>query len=876
MLRIASLALILSSCFVSGAGAANAVEGDDRVVFERHVRPILKAHCFQCHGEAEELAGGLDLRLRRFIVKGGDSGPALAAGKPVDSLLHERVVAEEMPPGDMKLAPKQVALIERWIAQGAKTVGPEPEQIGSGLLITDDDRNFWAFRPIRRPEVPVVDRPELVRTPIDAFLLKRLHTEGLSFSPEADKRTLLRRAWFDLVGLPPTPEEVVRFLADEEPDAYERMIDRLLASPRYGERVGRHWLDVAGYADSEGYTESDSVRNYAYKYRDYVIRSCNDNQPFDEFVHEQLAGDEMTPPPVGDPTREQVEKLVATGYLRMAPDGTGAGGVDQTAARNQVVADTVQIVTTSLMGLTVGCAQCHHHRYDPIPHEDYHRIRAIFEPAYDWKNWRAPNARRFSLFREADRRRAAEIEADAAKIDAERTKKQKEYIQRTLEKELAKLSEEIRATVRKARETPGKDRTAEQKQLLKEHPSVNVSAGSLYLYDRKAADDLKRIAAQAAKVRTRKPVEDFVRALTEVPGKVPTTHLFDRGDPGQPKQPITPGGLTVLASFGSVDIAADDPSLPSTGRRLAFARRLTDGEHPLTARVFVNRVWLGHFGSGIVGTPGDFGALGERPAHPELLDWLAREFMESGWDRKRLHRLIMTSTAYRQSARRDERLDSIDPDNRLYGRMSVRRLQAEVLRDSILAVSGKLNLGLYGPPIPVKEDGVGQIVIGIENKNGENRPGAEIPLHGEEFRRSLYVQVRRSRPLAVLDAFDIPAMTPNCDARTSSTVTPQALLLLNSEFIAKQSGFIAKRVHHAVGSDARAQARLAWRLTFAKEASDVQLDEAVEFLAQQAERFRSQPTNSAKKPADRPDPRRQALASFCQALIASNEFLYVD
>ncbi|MCH7686555.1 MAG: DUF1549 domain-containing protein, partial [Planctomycetes bacterium] len=379
---------------------------EKKLTFERDIRKILKTHCFQCHGEKQEPEGELDLRLRRLIVKGGESGPALVAGNLKESLIYQRILDGEMPPGDMKVSKAELAVIKRWISSGAKTARPEPESISPGILITEEDRSFWSFQPIRRPPVPRVKHAESVRNPVDAFLLERLEERGFTFSPEADKQTLIRRATFDLLGLPPTPGEVEQFLADDSQHAYDRLIERLLKSPHYGERWGRHWLDVAGYADSEGYTNEDPVRNDAYKYRDYVIRSLNADKPFDQFIQEQLAGDEMVDYPYNNLSADEVEKLVATGFLRTSPDGTGVGSVDQKTARNQVMADTIQIVSSSLLGLTVNCAQCHDHRYDPIQQSDYYRLRAIFEPAYDWKNWRTPAGRRISLYTDADREKS--------------------------------------------------------------------------------------------------------------------------------------------------------------------------------------------------------------------------------------------------------------------------------------------------------------------------------------------------------------------------------------------------------------------------------------------------------------------------------------
>ncbi len=868
MARLLCLSLIVGL-------AGNVVAGEPAAAlpsFESSVRPLFKVYCLECHGEGEKLRGSLDLRLRRLVVEGGDSGPAVVPGKPSESLLYQRVRDGEMPPGKKKLSPAEVEMIERWIGAGARVERPEPASLAKGVHIAPEDRAFWAFQPVRSSPIPAVRTPERIRNPIDAFLLAPLPERGLRFAPEADRRTLIRRATFDLHGLPPTPEEVDAFLADAAPDAYERLIDRLLASPRYGERWGRHWLDVAGYADSEGYTQEDSVRAYAYKYRDYVIRSLNADVPFDQFIREQIAGDEMVRPPYRDLSPSDLDKLIATGFLRTAPDGTGAAGVDQNIARNQVLSDTIKIVSTSLLGLTVGCAQCHNHKYDPIPQTDYYRLRAIFEPAYNVKSWRPPAARRISLYSDADRQKAAQIEAEAVRIDQERQKKQQQHIEATFVKQLAKVPEPMREKARTAHDTPPPKRTAEQQRLLKEYPNLNVTAGSLYLYDSAAAAELKALADKAATVRAKKPVEDFVRALTEIPGQVPVTHVFHRGDPDQPRQVVAPGGLTVLDDLplSTTPLAGASGLSPTTGRRSAFARWLTDPRHPLTARVIVNRVWMHHFGRGIVGTPGDFGKLGERPTHPELLDWLAHQFIRGGWRLKELHRQIMTTSAYRQSSQRDADAARLDPDNRLLGRMSVRRLEAEAIRDGILSISGSLCLKMFGEPVPVRENDVGQVVIGKGMKDLARGTTVAAPLPaGEVHRRSIYVQVRRSLPLGILEAFDAAPAEPNCERRNSSTVTPQALLLMNNDFLVEQSQAFAARLLREAGNDPRAQVIRAWRLTFAADPTTNEVSDALTFLAQQTERFRA----AATKPGDPP---RQALATFCQALLSSNRFLYVE
>jgi mono/diheme cytochrome c family protein len=883
----------LATIFSAGTNSRAAAPVANAISFERDVRPILKAHCFQCHGEGEKLKGGLDVRLRRSLVRGGEHGPAITPGQPEKSALVELIQKGEMPKAERKLTPAEVRTITQWIAGGAKTLRPEPESLGKEPYFTEEERGFWAFQPVKRPAVPRWQSGEPVKNSIDAFLLAKLRTNGLAFSPEADRATLIRRASFDLLGLPPTPEEVAAFVADKSPSAYERMIDRLLESPDYGERWARHWLDVAGYADSDGYTEADTVRNHSYKFRDYVIRSLNADKPFDRFILEQLAGDELVPQPHKNLSADAIEKLTATGFLRMAPDGSASAEIESKITRNAVVADTIKIVSTSLLGLTMGCAECHDHRYDPIPQADYYRFRAIFEPALDWKNWRAPAARLVSLYTDADREKAKTVEADAAKLDAQRKQKEEGYINATFEKEVAKLPEAMREAARDARMTVAEKRTAAQKQLLKENPSLNVSPGSLYLYDSKAAADLKKMTEETAKVRAGKPVEDFLHVLTEPAGVAPpVTQLFYRGDPDQPKQSLEPAEPLIFAATHPAKIPAKDSSMSTSGRRLAFARSLTDGQHPLTARVLVNRAWLHHFGRGLVGTPGDFGFLGERPTHPELLDWLASEFVAQGWSLKKLHKLILTSRAWRQSSARSAEAERIDPDNRLLSRMNVRRIESETIRDAMLAVSGKLNPKQFGPAVPVMEDDVGQIIIGKENKDGEGKPGAAIDLNGEEFRRSIYVLVRRSRPLGMLDAFDAPIMEPNCDARSATTVAPQSLMLMNNKQVIEMSEHFARRVEREAGAEPRAQARRAWELAFSKRPTSAQIEASVKHLAAQTGFYRAE---NAKAPAPTPAPAASAnakdkpkeapakpaaefsaLASLCHALVSANGFLYVD
>ena len=584
----------------------------------------------------------------------------------------------------------------------------------------------------------------------------------------------------------------------------------------------------------------------------------------------------------------------------MAPDGTGEGGVDQNVARNDVMAETIKIVSTSLLGVTVGCAQCHNHRYDPISQADYYRVRAIFEPALDWKKWRSKPERLVSLWSPAEQAEAAKIDAELRDIEGKRVAELDGIVNEVFDKEVAKLAAERQELAREARQAAADKRSPEQLQILKDHPSLNVDRGSVYLYEaQRLVEFNKKYEKTNADTKAKRPPESFVACLTEVANHKPATHLFSRGDINQPRDVIAPGDLSILPEAAA--IPDDDPSVPTTGRRLALAKHLTSGRHPLLARVLVNRFWMHHFGRGLVPSAGDFGFLGERPSHPALLDWLADEFVNSGWQPKQLHRLLVTSTAYRQrSAIPDEtsptshqkskieNQKSSDPDNRWLGRMSVRRLEAEAIRDAMLEVAGVRTLSMFGPASAVNPDDVGQIIVGKAIRDGNGIMVAKFDDNPEQYRRSIYVQVRRSMPLGIMEPFDTAALAPNCDRRSNSTVAPQALLMMNNDLILKLSERFAQRVISDAGDEPAAQAQRAWLLAFGRDASESDVASAAAMLVAQRTYFEEEAakvadpkaatTPPANKPAAAPalPPNQQALAILCQALLSSNPFLYVD
>ena len=809
----------------------------------------------------------MDFRLRRFMLHRTDEGPVMEPGNAAASRMIQLVKNGEMPKKEKPLSPAETALLEEWITAGAPVLREEPETIPA-VYITEEERQFWSFRPIVKSPVPPGESH-----PIDAFIAGPLRDAGLGFLPEADRAILLRRLSFDLTGLPPAPGDLEAFARDSSPEAFEKQIDRLLASPNYGERWGRHWLDVAGYSDSNGH-EEDSPRPHAWHYRDYVVQAHRDDLPWDRFLKEQLAGDEMlgtTHAGAAGVVQQPgaAAMLAATGFLRMAPDPTGGEVADPNLAKNQVLAETLKTVSTALMGLTVGCAQCHDHRYDPISHQDYFRLRAVFEPVYDWKNWRPPGGRLYSLYTPDERQQADRIEAEAKQMDHERLAFATKRLDEIFAARLDKVPEPDRAAVRAARETGENKRTPEHLAVLKKYIEANVgtSEGLLELFDPPANNQRKEMQARSEAHRGTKPKEQFLMAATEITGAVPDTFLHHRGDHEQPKEKIEPAPLEVLSPARPVAFTKPSPEMATTGRRLAFSQWLTSGHHPLTARVLVNRFWLHHFGRGLVRTPGDFGVLGEPPTHPALLDWLAADFMEHGWQLKRLHRLILTSRTWRQMT--DPRTTA--ERERVYCGAKLQRLDAESLRDAMLAVTGKLNPQIGGEPVSVARDlTTGRIVLGKEVINPGNGMIDKIGTAGENaFRRSLYIESRRSRPLTVLDTFDLPLMNPNCTVRTVTTVAPQSLLLMNDAFSIEQAQALAERLQREAPEQDLSKIHRAWALLYGRVPPPLDTARSLVFLHDQRRDLEQQGHEPGKAATE-------ALAAWCQVMLSTNQFLYLE
>jgi hypothetical protein len=784
---------------------------------------------------------------------------------------------------------------------------------------------LWSLQPPHRPAVPTVKVSDRIRTPIDAFILAQLEARGLVLASDADRLTLMRRAYLDLIGLPPSPPEIDSFLADKRSDAYERLIDRLLESSHYGERWGRHWLDIAGYSDSRGILVGEVPRPTQYLYRDYVIRAFRDDKPYDRFLLEQIAGDELVDfqnliRSVIDLPADAVDAVIATGFLRNSADASRPDFANIKHAPMyyfDTLNDAIAIVSSATLGLTLQCAKCHDHKYDPISQRDFYEMQAIFKSGYRPEQWIPEEHRYIEWATEVEMERAAThnrpIQSVIDKFRAEAETLHRELAEKLFMERLAKLPEQIREDVKQSFGTDEKSRNEIQKYLVgKFQKELKPSRDELLKLDAEFKTKSDQFDAAVRGEEAKKKVFTKMRALYDLPGE-PTTHLLKRGDwrnPGDEVQPGVPAAIATplpfrcpqskIASESVVAPAATSHTRPdargvnqigetSSGRRLAFARWLTQPEHPLTARVMVNRIWLHHFGEGLVGTPDDFGSRGSAPTHPELLDWLATEFVARGWSIKAMHRLIMTSSVYRQSSQktsqslRDEGRPPAseseaprppagslalvtDPTNRLLWHFPLRRLDAESIRDSVLAASGMLNRAQFGPAIPLVTRPDGEVVA---------------PDSPDGMRRSIYLFVGRKVPVTMLHLFDQPMVSVNCPRRSTSTLASQALDLLNSDFMIKQAEQFAERLLREAAPDRLGQPNwdpiptvtFAFKSTLGRTPTDDELREAVGFLNDQAARY-------VGAAGDGPDAlrhaQRGALADFGHMLLSANEFVYVD
>lgn len=790
--------------------AAPLVSAAAPVNFSREVKPILARRCFACHGP-DSGEGGLRLDGREHALAELDSG--LLAIVPEDaesSELIARITAEDeslrMPPEGKPLTAAEVDVLRRWIDEGAEY------------------QKHWAFIPPAKHEPPTVagEHQSWVQTPIDAFILAQLKANNLSPAPRADKRTLCRRAYFDLTGLPPTEQQLEEFLADESPDAWEKLVDRLLASPHYGERWGRHWLDLVRFAETNSF-ERDGQKPNAWKYRDYVIRSFNNDKPYDQFVREQLAGDELD-----DVTRDSI---IATGYYRLGIwDDEPA---DEVQSRSDEMDDLIATTSQAFLGLTVGCARCHDHKIDPIPQVDYYGMAAFFADVTSYaKRGDQETNNQWDLSQPGQARERRKLRRRVVAIERE------------------KFSMEEVGVKRMDAPDQRRSETHEREALLEEKLEEYLNESEWDLYE----GTIKRLEAAREKLHKFGEPESAL-ALAKCEAHPEPTHLNVRGNPHMPGDVVEPHFPQLFS--------AEQPTIPpapegarSAGRRKILADWIASNDNLLTSRVIANRVWQHHFGRGIVRSANNFGELGDVPTHPELLDWLAIWLTEHDWKLKPLHRLIMTSSAYQMSSASDPAALAVDPLNDNLWRFDLRRLGAEELRDATLAASGKLNLQMYGPSFYPK---MSDEVLATQSKPGEGW-GESSP--EEQSRRSVYVYVKRSLLVPLLTAFDFPDVDASCEARFNTTQPGQALSMLNGQFANEQAGYLAERVRAEAGDEPREQVARALEITLGREATEEEIADGLALMKQLLEKHDRDP--------------QEALRYWCLVALNQNEFMYLD
>jgi mono/diheme cytochrome c family protein/tetratricopeptide (TPR) repeat protein len=798
--------------------------------FEKRIRPLFVKHCYSCHSsEAKKLRGDLRLDSRAGLLKGGTTGPAIVPGRPTESLLIAAVRHKDehlkMPPKD-KLTNAEISDLEAWVRMGA----PDP-RTGSAIAAKGIDlekaRQFWSFQPIKDRAPPSVTDTKWARTPIDRFCLAKLEEKGMKPAPAADRRSLIRRATFDLTGLPPTPEEIEAFLSDQSPKAFAKVVDRLLNSPHYGERWGRHWLDVVRYADTAG-DNSDYPIPQMYKYRNWIIDAFNRDLPYDQFIREQLAGDLM--PAASDEDRNR--KILATGYLANAR--RFGSYEDARYPWYLTIEDTIDNLGKAFLGVTLGCARCHDHKFDPFPAEDYYALYGFFSSTrYPWPGIELDRVPRdlvplgspaeVEKISKARQQKLAEMEAGIKRLDA------------------AKVALEKSLRTAESQQADEKQRT--QVATLKKQVEEAVRAIQT------AKKERDKFGQQPLPYETAYAVIDGRNEPKKRIGQVGNARLHIKGEPDRlgkevPRRfPLVLGGHTLSADAKG-------------SGRLQLANWITDPTNPLTARVMVNRVWQYHFGQGIVATPNDFGKQGRPPTHPELLDYLARCFQDSGWSIKAVHRLIMLSATYQQASSDDEANLRLDPDNDYLWRFSRHRLDAESIRDSILGVSGSLDRSPGGPhPFPAQTTW----------DYTQHKPFKAVY---DTNRRSVYLMTQRVARHPFLAMFDGPDTNASTALRTTSTTPLQALFLMNDPFVHEQSRRFAARLL-GEGKDDAGRIERAFLLVFGRQPTSDEREQASDYLKQVSQQLRAIGVPSEQQAA-------RALESFARVLFISSEFVYVN
>jgi hypothetical protein len=781
---------------------------------------IIQQRCQQCHGDTMDMSG-LRLNSREALLKGGKHGPAVQPGDAGKSRLYQAItqaIQPAMPPGK-PLAAEEIAVLKDWIDAGA--VWPDK-------VTAAPKSEWWAFQKPKRPAVPQINGAV---NPIDAFVLAKLQSKSLKPAQEADRQTLVRRAYFNLHGLPPTAEEVRAFVNDPAPDAYEKLVDRLLDSPRYGEKWGRHWLDLVRYGDTGGF-EQDPYVLEAWRFRDWVIRSFNQDKPYDRFVKEQLAADELWP--------DNPEACTGTGYFCVGPNRDMLFKVED-QNRIETLTDFVDTTSSVFLGLSVGCARCHDHKFDPIPQKDYYRMQAIFAPTVKTRVFLDYNpARQYDLAENSRQVRLRQIGDELERIMSASRK-------RALAPKLVNVSPALREAIN----TEPSKRTPEQLELVS-FSSIRVTDDEVRAgLTQEESERLRAIEKRLSSMFTGYKHPPMSPGIMDIGREAPRTFIAVRGNPLVRGERVDPGFLTAL---GGGNVPEPPEEATTTYRRKALAEWIANPENPLTARVMVNRIWQFHMGRGIVATPSDYGVRGMAPSHPELLDWLATEFVARGWSMKQMHKLIMTSAAYKRSSVESTEAKQQDPENILLSHMNRRRLESEEIRDGILAVSGNLNLKMEGIPVvpPLdKEELYG--ITGDPNSAWVVTSDAR-----EHTRRSVYLLSRRAFRAPMFELFDSPDGIMSCSRRESSTIAPQSLTMLNGRFTVQQSKALAEKLAEVPAAQ---RIEKAWEQVLSRKPTADERTAAQKFLDTQQKNLGSEAA---------------AMQELARSLLNFNEFLYVD
>jgi len=878
--RFAALKLLTLLAFFPLVDEANAAGAEAAIGatpdFSREVRPLLDQHCLKCHG-LEKQKGGLRFDTKEGAFKTGESGEkAIVPGHANESRLIKLVSskddAEKMPSKGKPLSVAQIDLLRRWIDAGAPWIetGASTGIVARAeMIVTDDDRKHWSYLPLKSPAVPAIKQPGLARTPVDRFILSTLEEKGIAPTPQASARRLVRRIYFDLIGLPPTPEQVesfVRIFAKDSQAAVKSLVDQLLASPHYGERWARHWLDVVRYADSDG-QESDADRPTAHYYRDFVIRSLNEDLAFDTFTRWQLAGDELEP--------DNSQAIAATGFIVAGTHAELADNLmeeERIRTRFNELDDMIATTGSAMLGLTLGCARCHDHKYDPVPRRDYYRMLCAFNGG---DRAQVPLAHLEEVRRHREAEAKWKTEFDSAKKDLDEWVKAARKMHQTAVRhakiEALKISDDEKALLKN---DPESSQAKELAKKFSKELKIEDADYRPFLSDEERDDWNTREKALKA-VEGRKPKTlPTALAFADFGAKPRESFLLARGDFRAKGEPVELGFLTALTRGKTpadywTSARAESRRPDSTQQRRAMAEWMTDVDHgagALAARVIVNRVWQHHFGQGLVRTVNDFGARCDPPTHPELLEWLTAEFVKGGWKLKPLHRLIMSSSVYLQDTTFDAAKSKLDPDNRLLWRRRPQRIESEILRDAMLAVSGTLNMKMFGPAFksPVAPEA-------IQARNMKDPYPNDLKDTPATRRRSIYMFHKRVVQQPLMQAFDGPDAQASCGRRENTTVAPQALALLNDKFVRARSMDFAQKVEKQAGAEPEAQVRLAWRSALSREPSAGELESSRAFIKAQILERSTRDSDKSKS-----DPRNLALADLCQAIFALNEFIYVD